>query len=104
MGVRPMDNNAMKNPGFIVSVLLLIGFFLPWINVVIISFSGFDLATVPFRGIGGGEAFLALALWLIPICSILGIVFTLRGNGPVRGMVFIASLVVILAFVVAIIA
>lgn len=101
-----MDNSAVRSPSFWVAIALLITFFLPWLSIIIISFSGFDLAAAPFSAIGaaaGGEVYLALILWLIPIFAVLAIVSVARGTGSGRVSVLIASIVVILTFVIFII-
>ena len=92
-----MAARGARLPAIVCAVLLIGTFFLPWIDAFAFSLSGFDLAFMPLNEpIRQGAPL--YALWLIPLCGLLALLFAAIRWGPVRLMVGLAGLVLLLVF------
>ena len=92
-----MAVRSARLPATICAALLIVTFFLPWIEAFAFSLSGFDMALMPLNEPirQGGPLY---ALWLIPLCALLALLFAAIQWGPVRLMVGLGGLVLLLVF------
>ncbi|MEM7446187.1 MAG: hypothetical protein AAF414_22900 [Pseudomonadota bacterium] len=92
-----MASRGARLPAIICATLLIVTFFLPWIQAFAYALSGFDMAlmplTEPMRY--GGPLY---ALWLVPLFSLLAVLFAAIRWGPVRLMAGFSGLVLLLVF------
>lgn len=70
------DNNCFKEIGFWGSLLTFIGFFLPWVEILVFSGNGFTVSTKML----GDFAPLRILLITIPIISILTLLHNINGS------------------------
>ena len=97
----------MKNLRTILGGTLVVAFFLPWVSLGVISFSGYDMGGLvnmagSFASAGGGsvpaEAYLVYLLWLIPICGGLLAYFSYSKNEKTNMMTMVAGAVPLVFF------
>ncbi|MEO1223598.1 MAG: hypothetical protein AAFX92_05175 [Pseudomonadota bacterium] len=92
-----MAAKSARLPAITCAALLIVTFFLPWIQAFAHSLSGFDMAlmplTQPMRYAGP-----LYALWLVPLFSLLALLFAALRWGPARLMVGLGGLVLLLVF------
>jgi drug/metabolite transporter superfamily protein YnfA len=82
-------------PSLIGGALLLISFFMPWIDFMIMSVPGFKLIKVA----SGMDTLLAIIAWLVPIGGAMTTYLSYRKNENVKKAALVTGLVALLVWV-----
>lgn len=92
-----MAARGARLPAIMCAALLIATFFLPWIQAFAHALSGFDMALMPLTE-SIRYAGPLYALWLVPLFSLLALLFALFRWGPARLMIGLGGLVLLLIF------